>query len=90
LARISGVIKFPDGKQADGWVNADTVTTDGSPWNTVETAIPDSNGAFRLGQLNPGKYQIQFTRRQAFVQGEPQVLDLKEGERKTGVVLTAR
>jgi hypothetical protein len=89
-ASISGVVRFPDGQEADGWVNADTVTPDGRPWNTVLTSDPDSSGSFQLAHLNPGRYQVQFTRRQGFIKGEPQIIELKEGERKTGIVLVAK
>ena len=84
------MIKFSDGQQVDGWVNANRVLPDGRPWNTVQTTVPDADGAFQLEHLNPGRYQIKFTRRQAFIEGEPQELELKEGERKTGIVLIAK
>jgi len=34
--------------------------------------------------------QLQFTRKQGFVEGEPLIIELKEGERKTGIVLVAK
>jgi hypothetical protein len=86
---ISGVVKSSTG-QFDGWVNADNVKPDGTPWNTVLSTTPDSNGSFSLEHLKPGRYQIKFIRRQEFVQGEPQIINLEDGERKTGIVLVAK
>jgi hypothetical protein len=89
-AIISGVVRFPDGKKADGWVKVDTVTSDGRPWNTVLTSELDRSGSFKLAHLKPGKYLVQFTRKQGFVQGVPQIVQLSEGEKKTGIVLVAK
>lgn len=87
---ISGVVRFPDGKWAEGWVKVDTITTDGRPWNTVLTSELAPSGSFQLEHLKPGRYQVQFTRKQGFIQGNPQIVDLREGERKTGIVLLAK
>ncbi|MBS1803611.1 MAG: hypothetical protein JST28_09595 [Acidobacteria bacterium] len=88
-ASISGTVRFPDGKKAEGWVKADTVTSLGRPWNTVLTSELEPSGSFQLAHLKPGRYLAQFTRKQGFVQGEAQIIELREGERKTGIVLIA-
>ncbi len=87
---IGGIVKSADGRAVDGWVNADTVTPEGKPWNTVLSVQPMPGGVFRLAPLKAGRYHIQFTSRAGFVQGYPQIVDLRDGERKTGLVLLAR
>jgi len=89
-ASISGSVHFPDGKKAEGWVKADTVTSNDRPWNTVLTSVLEPSGSFQLAHLKPGRYLVQFTRKQGFVQGEAQIIQLREGERKTGIVLIAK
>ena len=84
---ISGVVQSSGGLPIDGWVNADTVTPDDKPWNTVLTAVPESDGKFYLSHLKPGRYSVQFTSRAGFVRGKPQIIELKDGERRAGVVL---
>lgn len=84
---ISGIVKYSNGSPIEGWVNADTVTPNDKPWNTVRTAVPGADGKFTLGHLKPGRYSILFTSRAGFVQGKRQVIELKDGERRTGVVL---
>jgi len=88
-AAIQGIVKSSDGK-VDGWVNADTVKPDGTPSTTAQSTAPEADGTFSLEHLKPGRYRIQFIERQGFVRGEPQILDLKDGERKTGIVLIAK
>jgi hypothetical protein len=87
---ISGRIKFPNDQVVEGWVNADSVKPDGTPWNTIESTHPDSSGAYRLDRLIPGSYQIQFTSRVGFVKGDPIFIDLEDGEQKSEVVLDAK
>jgi hypothetical protein len=87
---ISGQIKFPNGKVVEGWINADTVKPDGKPWNTVLSTTSDDAGNYRLEHLNPGRYLIHFIRRAGFVEGEARIIELKEGEQKTGIVLIAK
>lgn len=89
-ASISGVVQFSGSVPIDGWVNADTVTPDDKPWNTVRTAIPESDGKFSLGHLKPGRYSVQFTSRADFVRGKPQIIELRDGERRTGVTLLSQ
>lgn len=89
-ANISGVVQFSGSVPIDGWVNADTVTPDDKPWNTVRTAIPESDGKFSLGHLKPGRYSVQFTSRAGFVRGKPQIIELRDGERRTGVTLLSQ
>jgi hypothetical protein len=88
-ASISGVVTANGNVSPDGWVNADTVIN-GEPWNTISSTIPSSKGDFRLAHLPPGRYQIQFKSRTGFVKGDPQIIELKEGERRSGVILTAK
>jgi hypothetical protein len=45
-ANISGVVRFPGGNNAEGWVKADSVTADGRPWNTMLTSETAPNGSF--------------------------------------------
>jgi hypothetical protein len=87
---VAGVVKAVNGQPIDGWVNVDTVTPDGRPRDTVLSTVPAPDGVFRLAHLMAGHYQVQFIRRAGFVQGEPQIIDLKDGEHKTGLVLIAR
>lgn len=84
---ISGVVQPSGSGPIDGWVNADTVTPDDRPWNTVRSAIPLPDGKFSLGHLKPGRYSIQFTSKAGFVRGKQQIIELKDGERRTGVLL---
>ena len=37
---VGGIVKFADGKPVEGWVNADTVTQNDKPWNTVASENP--------------------------------------------------
>jgi hypothetical protein len=89
-ASISGVVRAPGNHPLEGWINADSVKPDGTPWSTVSSTWPSSDGAFRLAHLPSGRYQIQFTSRAGFVKGDPQIIELKDGERRSGVVLTAK
>jgi hypothetical protein len=89
-ASVSGVVKASGSAPLDGWVNADAVRPDGTPWNTVLSAVPSPNGAFRLAHLPPGRYRIQFTSRAGFVAGLPQVIDLRDGEQRSGLILIAK
>jgi hypothetical protein len=85
---VSGVIRPAVGEN-DGWVNATAINAEGKLDHTVLSEPPSSDGSFHLNHLPPGRYQIQFTRRQAFKRGEPEIIELKDGERKTGLVLKA-
>jgi hypothetical protein len=85
---ISGIVQSSGSTKIDGWVNADTVTADDKPWNTVRSVIPRPDGKFFLPNLKPGRYWIQFTNRAGFVQGKPQIIELGDGERRTGMVLS--
>jgi len=89
-ASISGMIKAPRPGPVAGWVNADTVKPDRTPWSTVLSATPAADGSFRLAHLPPGRYQIKFTAREGFVEGVPQIIVLGDGEKRTGVVLAAK
>ena len=84
---ISGVVESSGGP-IEGWVNAGTVTADDKPWNTVRTAVPGPDGKFILGRLKPGRYSVQFTSKAGFVRGKLQIIELQDGERRTGVILT--
>jgi hypothetical protein len=85
---ISGVVQSRGGGPIEGWVNADTVTSDDTPWNTVRTAVPGPDGKFMLSHLKPGRYSVQFTSKAGFVRGKLQIIELKDGERRTGVLLS--
>jgi hypothetical protein len=87
---ISGIIKVPGNKPTDWTVEADSVDAKDEPQDTVLQTDPASNGAFRLSHLPAGRYSIQFTSRQGFVEGIPLIVDLKEGEQKAGIILTLR
>ena len=87
---ISGIIKAPGNKPIDGWVNANNVNASDEPQETVLSTVPDTNGAFRLPHLPPGRYAVQFTSRAGFVQGDLQIVQLKDGEQITGLILTAQ
>jgi carboxypeptidase family protein len=89
-ASISGVVQSKRGAPIEGWVNADTVTPDDKPWNTVRSAIPGPDGRFSLGHLKPGRYSVQFTSRAGFVRGKLQIIELGDGERRTGVILLSQ
>jgi hypothetical protein len=89
-ASISGVVQPTGSAPINGWVNVDTVTPDDKPWNTVRTTIPESNGKFSLGHLKPGRYSVQFTSRAGFVRGKLQIIELRDGERRTGVILLSQ
>lgn len=86
-ASISGVVQSSHGAPIDGWVNADSVTKDDKPWGTVRTVTLGSDGKFFLGHLKPGRYSVQFTNRAGFVPGTRQIIELRDGERRTRVVL---
>lgn len=64
---ISGTVQSASGGPIEGWVNADTVTPDDRPWNTVQNAVPAPDGTFRLTHLKPGRYSVQFTSRSGFI-----------------------
>jgi hypothetical protein len=85
---ISGIVQSSGSTKIDGWVNADTVTLDDKPWNTVRNVIPRPDGKFSLPNLKPGRYWIQFINRAGFVRGKPQIIELGDGERRTGVLLS--
>ena len=51
---------------------------------------PESDGKFSLGHLKPGRYSVQFTSRAGFVRGKPQIIELKVGDRRTGVILLSQ
>jgi hypothetical protein len=87
---ISGVVESSGKAPIEGWVNADTVTPDDKPWNTVLSVVPESNGKFLLGHLPAGRYSLAFTSRVGFVRGESQIIELKDGERRTNVILLSR
>jgi len=89
-ASISGVVQSSGSAPINGWVNADTVTSDDKPWNTVRTTIPESDGKFSLGHLKPGRYSVQFTSRAGFVRGKAQIIELRDGERRTEVILLSQ
>jgi hypothetical protein len=84
---ISGVVQSSLSTPIDGWVNADTVTRDDKPWNTVRTSTVGPDGKFTLGHLKPGRYGVQFTSKAGFVRGKLEIIELKDGERRTGVIL---
>ena len=84
---ISGVVQSNGSTKIDGWVNADTVTADEKPWTTVRSVIPRPDGRFFLPNLKPGRCSVLFISRAGFVRGKAQVIDLKDGERRTGVLL---
>ncbi|HEY6972063.1 MAG TPA: hypothetical protein VJA94_22825 [Candidatus Angelobacter sp.] len=84
---ISGVVQPSGSTPIDGWVEADTVTPDDKPWNTVRTTTPGPDGKFSLKRLKPGRYSVLFTSRAGFVPGKQQIIELKDGERRTGVIL---
>jgi Carboxypeptidase regulatory-like domain len=85
---ISGVVQSSGSARIDGWINADTVTVDDKPWNTVRSVVPRPDGKFFLPNLRPGRYSVAFTSRAGFVRGKPQIIELKDGERRTGIVLS--
>ena len=85
---IGGVVQSNGSAKIDGWVNLDTVTADDKPWNTVRSAIPRPDGKFFLPNLKPGRYSVTFTSRAGFVRGKPQIIELKDGERRTGILLS--
>jgi hypothetical protein len=85
---IGGVVQSSGSAKIDGWVNADTVTADDKPWNTVRNVIPRPDGKFFLPNLKPGRYSITFISRAGFVRGKSQTIELKDGERRTGIVLS--
>jgi len=85
---IGGVVQSNGSAKIDGWVNADTVAADDKPWNTVRSVIPRPDGKFFLPNLRPGRYSVNFTSRAGFVRGKPQIIELKDGERRTGVLLS--
>jgi len=85
---IGGVVQSNGSAKIDGWVNADSVTADDKPWNTVRSAIPRPDGKFFLPNLKPGRYSVTFTRKAGFVRGKPQIIELKDGERRTGILLS--
>jgi hypothetical protein len=89
-ASISGVVQSDGSAPTEGWVNADTVTPDDKPWNTVRTAIPGPDGKFSLGHLKPGRYSVQFTSRAGFVRGKQQIIELRDGERRAGIMLLSQ
>jgi hypothetical protein len=85
---ISGVVQSSESAKIDGWVNADTVTADDKPWNTVRSVIPRPGGKFFLPNLKPGRYSVRFVSRAGFVRGKPQIIELRDGERRTGILLS--
>ena len=87
---ISGRVQSADGGPIEGWVNADTVTRDDKPWNTVRTVTPTPDGAFVLDHLKPGRYSVQFTSRAGFKMGPLQIIQLKDGERRKDIILKTR
>ena len=88
-SNISGIVKAKGRKLPEGWINADLMK-DGETENTISSATPASDGFFRLAHLPPGTYQIRFTRRKGVVEGRPQIIQVKDGEHVTGVVLTEK
>ncbi|MCU1240312.1 MAG: hypothetical protein JWO71_1038 [Candidatus Acidoferrum typicum] len=84
---IGGVVQSNGSSKIDGWVNADTVAADDKPWNTVRSVIPRPDGKFFLPNLKPARYSVSFTSRAGFVRGKPQIIELKDGERRTGILL---
>jgi hypothetical protein len=85
---IGGVVQSNGSAKVDGWVNVDTVTADDKPWNTVRDVIPRPDGKFFLPNLKPGRYSVTFISRAGFVRGKPQIIELKDGERRTGILLS--
>lgn len=84
---IGGVVQSHGSAKIDGWVNADTVTADDKPWNTVRMVATRPDGKFFLPNLKPGRYSVVFISRAGFVRGKAQIIELKDGERRTGVLL---
>jgi hypothetical protein len=87
-AGISGVVQSSGSATIDGWVNADTATVDDKPWNTVRSVVLEPDGKFSLRNLKPGRYSVQFISRAGFVRGRAQIIELKDGERRRGVLLS--
>src|SRR5207245_1172039 len=50
---IGGVVQSNGSAKIDGWVDADTVTVDDKPWNTVRMVATRSDGKFFLPSLKP-------------------------------------
>ena len=84
---IGGVVQSNGSTKIDGWVNADTVTADDKPWNTVRMVATRPDGRFFLPNLKPGRYSVVFISRVGFVRGKAQIIELKDGERRIGVLL---
>jgi hypothetical protein len=84
---ISGIIQVPGNKFADWLVEVDSVDANGEPVNTLLQTDPNSMGIFRLSHLPAGRYAVICSKKGAFVESVPQIVDLKDGEQKTGVVL---
>jgi hypothetical protein len=84
---IGGVVQSNGSTKIDGWVDADTVTADDKPWNTVRMVATLPDGRFFLPNLKPGRYSVVFISRVGFVRGKAQIIELKDGERRIGVLL---
>src|SRR5271157_1862605 len=87
---ISGIIKVPGNKPVDWYVYAASVVANGESEHTVQETHTDSNGVFHLLHLPAGRYSVQFIGKQGTVEGAPQIVDLNDGEQKTGLILTAQ
>jgi len=87
---ISGIIKVPGYKPIDWYVYAASVVANGESEDTVQETYTDSKGVFHLLHLPAGRYSVQFLGKQGTVDGAPQIIDLNDGEHKTGLILTAQ
>jgi hypothetical protein len=87
---ISGIIKVPDNKLVDWYVYAASVVANGESEHTVQETYADSNGVFHLLHLPMGRYSVQFISEKRSTDSEPQIVDLKDGEKKTGLILKAK
>jgi hypothetical protein len=84
---ISGIIQVPGYKSNHWTVEANSVDTHNEPEDTVGEAYPDAKGFFRLSHLPAGRYAVQIVKRGTFIESAPQIVDLKDGEKKTGLIL---
>jgi hypothetical protein len=87
LGSISGVVQPGASDPIDGWVIAHAVGPDDQPTNLVVTVTPGPDGKFSLGRMRAGRYSVAFTNRAGFVPGKRQIIELREGEDRTGVTL---
>jgi hypothetical protein len=87
---ISEIIQVPENKFADWPVEADSVDANKEPVDTLLQTDPDTKGAFHISHLPARRYAALFRKNRAFVESVPQIIDLKDGEKKTGLILKAQ